>query len=373
MHRDPQDMRALMDAADLHWAPAITCFNDTRILAEWPPGKLMAAGPLRLYSVDNHEDERRWGAALFIGVKSPMTLYPRMTEYPSPVETWREARKRGAYIDLEKVIWWESPVMAALMPPDSIGVAVNHFLEDSVSTRASLARPLDENRYAGAEGFARYIFDLYSTYLSAGFRIAASAGSANGVSRNVLGYNRSYVYLGSDFSAGAWLRGQKAGRNFVTNGPMLAFSVEGQLPGSVLPDGTAEVLVKLDCESRSELDRAELMLDGESAGEFRAQPGSSRIHAARKVKPRAGSWIFGRCFEKNQKTVRFAQSSAIYFGQIARQSAAARTYLRNWVDAGMLAGPGRASHRRPKGRTSGILPQGKGTISMIVMERSDPC
>jgi hypothetical protein len=116
---------------------------------------------------------------------------------------------------------------------------------------------------------------------------------------------------------------------------MLAFTVNGQLPGSVLPGGSGEVLAKLDCESRGELERAELVLDGESAGEFRAQPGSSRLRASRKLKPGPGSWILGRCFEKNPKTVRFAQSSPIYFGQSARQSDSAKAYLRKWVDAGM--------------------------------------
>ena len=333
VHRDPREMQALMEAADLHWAPTITCFNDTLTLAEWPPETQIAGGAQRLYSIDNCEDERRWGAALFLGVKSPMTLYPRTSEYPSPVTTWNEARRRGAYIDLEKVIWWESPVLAALIPPDSIGVAVNHFLEDAVSTRASFARPWDQNKYGGPEGFARYIFDLYSAYLSAGFRIAASAGSANGVSRNVLGYNRSYVYLGPDFSPEAWMRGQKAGRNFVSNGPMLAFSVNGQLPGSVLADDTGEVPVELACESRNDLDRAEVVLDGESVAAFHAEPGSCRIHLKRKVKAQSGSWILGRCFEKNTKTVRFAQSSPIYFGRVARQSVDAKALLREWVDA----------------------------------------
>jgi hypothetical protein len=293
----------------------------------------ITAGLQQAYSIDNCEDERPWGAALFIGVKSPMTLYPRTAEYPSPVTTWHEARKRGAYIDMEKAIWWESPVMAALIPPDSIGVAVNHFLEDAVSTRASLARPWDQNKYGGPGGFARYIFDLYSTYLCAGFRIPASAGSANGVSRNVLGYNRSYVYLGSEFSAEAWMRGQKAGRNFVTNGPMLAFRANGQLPGSILPDHAGEVLVEMDCESRSDLERAEFVLDGTSVSEFHAQPGSCRMHAKRKVRIHAGSWLVGRCFEKSTKTVRFAQSSPIYFGRVARQSAGAKAFLRDWVDA----------------------------------------
>jgi hypothetical protein len=334
VHRAPEDLPALMEASDLHFAPTITCFNDSLTLKTWPRQAISEVGNDRVFSVDNCEDERRWGAALFIGVKSPIGLYPRNTEYPPPAQTWGAARKHGAFIDLEKVIWWESPVVAALNPPDSIGVAVNHFLEDTVSTRASLARPRDEAKYPGPEGFARYIFDLYATYLSSGFRIAASAGTANGIARNALGYNRSYVYLGSKFSYEAWLAGQKAGHNFVTNGPMLSFTVNGKMPGSILPD-EGQISVAIDCQSQDELDRAEVIEDGESVAVWRATPGASRISATRKLSSQPGGWIAARCFEKNPVTVRFAHSSPLYFGPKARRSTAAMAYLRDWVDADM--------------------------------------
>jgi TolB protein len=335
VHRTPEDLTALIDASDLHFASTITCFNDSLTLKVWPRQTISDIGSDRVFSVDNCEDERRWGAAIFIGVKFPISLYPRNTEYPPPAQTWGAARQRGAFIDLEKVIWWESPVMAALNPPDSIGVAVNHFLEDTVSTRASLARPRDEVKYAGAAGFARYILDLYATYLSAGFRIAASAGSANGVARNVLGYNRSYVYLGPKFSYEAWLAGQKAGHNFVTNGPMMSFSVNGKMPGSILRDEPGEISVAIDCQSQDEMDRAEVIEDGEIVAVFRVSPGASRISATRKLNFQPGGRIAARCFERNPVTVRFAHSSPVYFGREARRSTAAMAYLRDWVDAEM--------------------------------------
>lgn len=335
VHRSPEDMPALMAAADLQFAPTITCFDDTLAPQTWPGETVFHLYGERVYSIDNCEDERRWGAALFINLQSPVKLYARNSMYPSPVQTWREARKRGAYIDLEKAIWWDAPVMAALNPPDSIGVAANHFQEDTVATRASLARPRDEAKYGGPRGFARYMFDLYATYLSAGFRIAASAGSANGVSRNMLGYDRSYVYLGSKFSYAAWLAGQKAGRNFVTNGPMLFLRVNGRMPGSVLPANAGEVGVKLDCESRSALDRAEIIADGAIAATFRGGDGALHISASTKIASRPGGWIAARCFEENPVTVRFAHTSPVYFGPTARRSPEALAYLRDWVDADM--------------------------------------
>ena len=143
VHSPPGDLAVLMEAADLHFAPAIICFNDSLTVSPWPAVTSTRHPSGRTYTIDNCEDERPWGAAIFVGVGSPMSLYPRAAQYPPPVRSWAEARLRGAHIDLEKLIWWEAPVMAALNPPDSIGVAVNHFLEDTVSTRASLSRPRD--------------------------------------------------------------------------------------------------------------------------------------------------------------------------------------------------------------------------------------
>lgn len=204
VHRAPNDMPRLTEAAAIRFAPAITRWNDQSNLASWPPG--------REYSVNNCEDERGWGAALFFGLPSPLQLYSMKTNrnYPAAAPIWREAREKRAYIDLEKAIWWGAPVAVALEPPDSIGVAVNHFLEDRMMDNEAWGRPRDLARYPGPAGFASYVFDLYYAYLNAGLRVPASAGSANGVIHNPLGYNRSYVHLGSDFSAERWMAAQKA-------------------------------------------------------------------------------------------------------------------------------------------------------------------
>ena len=315
VHRAAADLPRLMAAADLHFAPGIGGWNDSGTCE------------------GNCEDERHWGAALFLGVKRPMRLYPRDAEYPPPSVTWGDARERGAYIDLEKLIWWEAPVMAAVMPPDSIGVAVNHFREDGVSTRASLSRPRDESRYPGERGFAQYILDLYCYYLNAGFRLPASAGSANGVAKNALGYNRSYVYLGDRYSDAEWLAGQRAGRNFVTNGPMLFVTVNGKLPGAVLPGDVRQARVEAEAESAGELDALEILVDGRVARRVAGAPRHLQVSATVEVSD--GSWIAVRCFEKNPSTVRLAHSSPVYIGRTARRWPESLAYLRAWVEAEM--------------------------------------
>ena len=335
VHRAPADLPALMRAVDIHFAPTLTCWNDKQTLTPWPERIQYSAGPEQVYSIDNCEDERPWGAALFLGLKSPLNLYPSRSQYPPPTKSWGLARSKGAFIDLEKLIWWEAPMMAALNPPDSIGVAVNHFREDGISTRASLSRPRDEDRYPGGVGFARYILDLYCTYLSAGFRIPASAGSANGVVKVPFGYNRSYVYLGNEFSPQAWLDGEKAGHNFVTNGPMLFATVNGKKPGAVLPENVTEAQVQVEAMSASELDRVEVLVDGRIAKTMAPSGDLSRLVASVTVPVHAGSWLAVRCFEKNDVTIRLAHTSPFYVGPTASRSAESLAFLREWVQADM--------------------------------------
>ena len=331
LHRDPADMPLVVEAADLHFVPDITKWDDRSNLETWPEEPLSPLPDSRAYSVDNAEDERHWGAALFFGLRTFMTLYPN-GDWPPPTKTWGEARRKGAFIDAEKAIWWGTPVVAALIPPDSIGVANNHFFEDGMIADEAWGRPRDMAKYPGFRGFADNIFEIYYTYLSAGFRIAASAGSANGVIKNPAGYNRSYVYLGQDFSPTSWLAAQKAGRNFVTNGPMLFLQADGKMPGDILAPGTRSISVDLTALSRGQLEKVELIVNGRVVRTFEPGPDSSRIKGSLRLTVSDGDWLAARCFERNPKTVVFAHTSPIYVSPVPRRDPDALSRLRSWVE-----------------------------------------
>ena len=180
VHRVQEDMEAIMKAADLHLAPTITRWNDGSSLDQWPQDPIYVLPGDRAYSVNNSEDERGWGAALFSNLDAPVHLYSweQHGEHPGPGPAWREARSLNGHLDLEKLIWWEAPVVATLMSPDTVGLANNHFLEEGMLDREAWGRPRDSEKYPGQTGFTNYILDLYYIYLNAGFRLPASAGSA---------------------------------------------------------------------------------------------------------------------------------------------------------------------------------------------------
>lgn len=88
--------------------------------------------------------------------------------------------------------------------------------------------------FAEVPQFAHLGLELWYRFLNAGFKLTASAGSDIPWG-GTLGEVRVYAYLGDrPFSADAWFEAMGKGRTFVTNGPMLEFTVDDALPGDEL-------------------------------------------------------------------------------------------------------------------------------------------
>ena len=66
----------------------------------------------------------------------------------------------------------------------------------------------------------------------------------------LIGASRMYVHTASALTWDGWVDGIRRGRTFVTNGPLLQFEVNGQMPGSEvkLPaaGGTVEISARVD-------------------------------------------------------------------------------------------------------------------------------
>ena len=73
----------------------------------------------------------------------------------------------------------------------------------------------------------------YYDFLSLGHKLTAAAGSDLPWG-NTIGEVRMYAHTGPAFSADAWFDAVRAGRTFVTNGPMLTLTANGAIPGDEL-------------------------------------------------------------------------------------------------------------------------------------------
>ena len=83
----------------------------------------------------------------------------------------------------------------------------------------------------------------YYDYLNLGFRLAAAAGS-DVPWGSTLGEVRTFVHTGDTLDLDRWFAGLEAGHTFVSNGPALDFTVNGQLPGSeIKADGKGTVKI----------------------------------------------------------------------------------------------------------------------------------
>ncbi len=80
-------------------------------------------------------------------------------------------------------------------------------------------------------GYAQSGFEMYSVLLNAGFPLKLSAGNTSGVHPVPIGWSRVYVRTTGPLTPEGWFDGLRAGRAFVTTGPMLLLRVNGREPG----------------------------------------------------------------------------------------------------------------------------------------------
>jgi hypothetical protein len=123
-----------MKAEDLHVAPVITWWNKTNHWADNPLPKnpLVQFDGNRFYHLLAGEDEREGGALLYFNLQAPLPIADAQREHPSPMRFLREAKERGAWVDIEKPFWWDVPTWVASGQVDSIGLANNHMQREKM-------------------------------------------------------------------------------------------------------------------------------------------------------------------------------------------------------------------------------------------------
>jgi hypothetical protein len=339
VHRPPEEIELHLRAEDLHVAPVITWWNNRNLWAKDPP----PANPLKTF--DGHryadvlagEDERGGGALLFFHLPKPLPVAGSSREYPSPMTFVEAARRQsGAWIDVEKPFWWDVPVWLASGQVDSIGLANNHMCRDRMYEDEAWGKPRDVKRLPPPRGNGYWSQEIYYHLLNCGLRVPPSAGSASGVLPNPVGYNRVYVQLGPDFNYEAWWQGLRAGRSFVTNGPLLRVTVAGQLPGHVFTAPAGQD-VRLEVNARLTTNDPVRVLEVVKNGRVERQvlfDEWSRTGSLGTVGFRESGWFLVRVIADNPKTFRFASTAPFYveIGEAKRRvSKASALFFLDWV------------------------------------------
>jgi hypothetical protein len=151
--------------------------------------------------------------------------------------------------------------------------------------------------------------------LACGQRVPLAGSSGKDRNSVALGAMRTYARLepNQEFSYGAWIEAVRAGRTFVTDGPLLSLTVDGHDPGSVLsvPEGGKTVLARAEARSAAPFDRLEVLRDGEviAARETEGDRRSAAIE--REVSVTDSGWLAARCRGGDGSGIR-AHASPVY-------------------------------------------------------------
>ena len=192
--------------------------------------------------------------------------------------------------------------------------------------------------YANTEGSTK----LYYHLLNSGFRLAPAAGTDtfNNIRRHkVVGGDRVYVYAPGPLDYEAWVAGLKAGRSFVTNGPLLFFRVNGQMPGSELNFSAPEAVeVSVEAYSQVPMDRLEIILNGKPVYSAPLEGNQNQLRYKGQVFLEGTSWVAARITGGAHKLVvnnptLFAHSAPVYCDIEKKPLAdpASLRYLLKWI------------------------------------------
>ncbi|MFN7933597.1 MAG: CehA/McbA family metallohydrolase [Bryobacteraceae bacterium] len=164
------------------------------------------------------------------------------------------------------------------------------------------------NAYNVADGLAAD-YERYYRLLNCGLPITASTGT----DWWIYDHNRVFVQVEGPFTYDSWIAGLRAGRTFVSNGPLLLLTVDGKGPGStVAPRG--KIQVSAEVVSRIPFERIEIVRDGRVVAD---QPsvGGTEVRLERELEVEEGGWIAARV-SGSAKTYAgypvFAHTSPVY-------------------------------------------------------------
>jgi hypothetical protein len=336
VHRPLKDVELLMRAEDLHVAPVITWWNKRDLWAgkEIPASTVTRFDNDRFYEVMAGEDEREGGALMYYGLSKPLAIGDSTREVPSSVRYLLEAKRTpGVHVDIEKPFWWDTPTWLATGKIDTIGIAVNHMCRSVMMEKEAWGKPRPEDRLPAPLGVGHWVQEIYYHALNCGLRVAPSAGSASGVLPNPVGYNRVYVHLDGELTYEKWFEALRAGRSFVTNGPLLRVTANGKLPGEVFRGQKAvsiELAARLD--GRDPVEAFEIIRDGKLVRTVPLKESLGTLDFS------SSGWFLVRCIAKNEKTFRFASTAPFHVeigAEQRRVSKASATFFADWVDERM--------------------------------------
>lgn len=268
------------------------------------------------------EKSHTLGAVLAIGHRTPLDV-----GIPPVEEIANRVHAEGGLLDLEKHSWPWSMMIVPRMQVDLYELANNHVWRTDFGfpkwTLEAAGKYM--NLEMSPEGFTEwgwidFGFKNYYALLNCGFRLRPTAGTASGVHPVPTGFGRVYVHLPEGFSYEAWMKGLNEGHSFVTTGPMLQLTFNGQDPGHRFEVGRRpECNIAGHVSSAMPLDRIEIILNGQvlrtlTPDNKPIKDRGFRSELQESFRLEGSNWMAVRAFETVEGgRFRFAHSAPVYF------------------------------------------------------------
>lgn len=141
--------------------------------------------------------------------------------------------------------------------------------------------------YNVADGLAAD-YGRYYRLLNCGLRIPISSGT----DWWIYDHNRVFVQVEGAFTYDTWIHGLRAGRTFVSNGPLIDLTVDGKGPGATVQPGR-RVRITASVVSRIPFDRIEIIHDGHIVADQPSIQGRE-VKLEREIGVEQGGWIAAR-------------------------------------------------------------------------------
>lgn len=269
LHNTPEYMQFMAEAEDLNVTNSLIANKDNRMLDmnhfTGKPHPLSTNKRVLFFSQEYRPPH--YGHTAFLGLKDHVILpnassyegSPIASPYPSNTEMFRLAKAQGAFCT------YVHPYTTELDPLEDggnglLGGAKAFPIDAALGTVDALEVMSKANK-------GGYI--VWHHLLNNGFRIIPVAGEdsiTNLYRIVVLGQQRTFVYLGdAPLNWENWLEGLYTGRIFITNGPLLDFTVNGVLPGGQiqLPASGGEVTLRGEVQCIAPMTDVKIYHNGE--------------------------------------------------------------------------------------------------------------
>jgi TolB protein len=282
----PARMMKVAEAEDLSLMNNLICNKEQRIpdIAHFrgAPDPVSTAQRVLYHNQEYHPPF--WGHSVFLNLKKHFVIpdyvgYPNTivgSLYPPNTVPFRVVREQGGLAGYAHGAGANFPVDLALETVD--------FVE------ANSPGAMDP---------------LYRAW-NCGYRVVASAGAdamPNFFRGHTIGAVRAYVKTGLKLDYEKWTADFRAGRSFVSSGPLVYFQLEGRGPGDEiqLGPGKHSLAATVDVASIAPLEVIEILHNGEVIETLRPQGGPLKASIKKTVNIQQSGWLAARVLARPKR------------------------------------------------------------------------